>query len=543
MPISLNTNMLAANTAGNLKNSYSRLATSVERLSSGLRVNSADDDAAGLAIRELMRADIAALQQGVRNANDAISMIQVADGALAVIDEKLIRMKELAEQAATGTYDSTPRLMIDSEFKAMAEEIDRIAKATDFNGIKLLDGSREGKHDGSGLEATGRLKIHFGSGNDSAEDYYYVSIGDCTLSGLGLREHEVPDMGGTDAHNNAAPTGQVGASNNDSFKNPALNDYSFTATLFYTTDSVGAIQDIIPNQGTWYSAANTADFHQNFMFIIPKGAKNITINMIGIKGLVEGDNDIQLFTKTGVHLAGTALDDYAFNPNNGSDNSISANSNRLGFNTSDETQLNDGGGKYDPTGKNLNYTSYNGMNIGYTGDADRYDANPNDGILDTWEDYETLTIDEVTEDLIVWFPGAGACSVKAYWDPASVPAPNPVNPFNPDLPGGVKPTGDIISIDTQDKAQQALERIDNSIVIKDKVRANLGATQNRLEITVTNLTVQTENLQAAEARISDADVGIEMMLFVRNQILTQAGVAMLSQANSLPQMMVGLLSR
>ena len=93
--VSLTTNMLAANTAGNLKNSYSRLATSVERLSSGLRVNSADDDAAGLAIRELMRADIAALQQGVRNANDAISMIQVADGALAVIDEKLIRMKEL----------------------------------------------------------------------------------------------------------------------------------------------------------------------------------------------------------------------------------------------------------------------------------------------------------------------------------------------------------------------------------------------------------------------------------------------------------------
>lgn len=183
------------------------------------------------------------------------------------------------------------------------------------------------------------------------------------------------------------------------------------------------------------------------------------------------------------------------------------------------------------------------MLIGYTGDADRHDASPNDGVLDTWEDYETLTIDEATEDLIVWFPGVLACGVKAYWDPASVPAPNPVNPFNPDLPGGVKPTGDVISIDTQDKAQQALERIDRSITIKDKVRANLGATQNRLENTVTNLTVQAENLQAAEARISDADVGIEMTMFVRNQILTQAGVAMLSQANSLPQMMVGLIAR
>lgn len=234
MPISLNTNMLAANTAGNLKNSYSRLATSVERLSSGLRVNSADDDAAGLAIRELMRADIAALQQGVRNANDAISMIQVADGALAVIDEKLIRMKELAEQAATGTYDSTQRLMIDSEFKAMAEEIDRIAKATDFNGIKLLDGSREGKHDGSGLEATGRLKIHFGSGNDSAEDYYYVSIGDCTLSGLGLREYESQSIDVDQSSQVIFSTQkQIGTNiKNNTTSNPTLNDYGNTENIY-----------------------------------------------------------------------------------------------------------------------------------------------------------------------------------------------------------------------------------------------------------------------------------------------------------------------
>ena len=106
-------------------------------VNSGLRINSAADDAAGLAIRELMRADVSTLNQGIRNANDAISMIQGADGALAVIDEKLIRMKELAEQAATGTYNSTQRLMIDSEFQAMGAEIDRIARATDFNGIHL----------------------------------------------------------------------------------------------------------------------------------------------------------------------------------------------------------------------------------------------------------------------------------------------------------------------------------------------------------------------------------------------------------------------
>ena len=115
MSLVINHNLMAMNAARNLSSSYGNLSTSVRRLSSGLRVGTASDDAAGLAIRELMRSDIAALNQGVRNANDAISLIQTADGALGVIDEKLIRMKELAEQAATGTYTSDQRLIIDSE--------------------------------------------------------------------------------------------------------------------------------------------------------------------------------------------------------------------------------------------------------------------------------------------------------------------------------------------------------------------------------------------------------------------------------------------
>ena len=187
MSLVINHNMMAANTARNLNAHYAELGKSTQRLSSGLRVNSAADDAAGLAIRELQRADITTLAQGARNANDAISMIQTADGALGVIDEKLTRMKELAEQAATGTYDSTQRLMIDSEYQAMASEITRIANATDFNGIHLLDGSLSSStHDGSGMSSTGKLKVHFGTANDSAEDYYYIQIGNCTASSLGL---------------------------------------------------------------------------------------------------------------------------------------------------------------------------------------------------------------------------------------------------------------------------------------------------------------------------------------------------------------------
>jgi flagellin len=297
MSLVINHNMMAMNAARNLSSSYSALSTSTQRLSSGLRVNSAADDAAGLAIRELMRSDIASLNQGVRNANDAISLIQTADGALSVIDEKLIRMKELAEQASTGTYTSDQRMIIDSEYQAMASEITRIANATDFNGIYLLNGNLSGStHNGAGVTSTGKLKVHFGTANASAEDYYYIQIDNATASALGVGNN---------------------------------------------------------------SATGTSD-------------------------------------------------------------------------------------------------------AGY-------------------------------------------------------------------------------SISTQQGAQRALEALNAAITSKDKIRANLGALQNRLENTITNLTIQAENLQAAESRISDVDVATEMTNFVRNQILTQSAVAMLSQANSMPQMAMQLI--
>ena len=295
MALVINHNLMAMNAARNLGTSFTNLSVSVRRLSSGLRVGTSADDAAGLAVRELMRADIAGLNQGVRNANDAISLIQTADGALGVIDEKLIRMKELAEQAATGTYNSTQRLIIDSEYQAMASEITRIANATDFNGVYLLNGNLSGTtHDGSVMTPTGKLKVHFGTGNSSNSDYYYITIDNATASSLGV--------------------------------------------------------------GNQTASANN----------------------------------------------------------------------------------------------------------GY-------------------------------------------------------------------------------SVSTQDAAQKALDAINNAIVSKDKIRAQLGALQNRLENTISNLQVQAENLQAAESQISDVDVATEMTEFVRQQILSQSAVAMLAQANALPRLAMQLL--
>jgi flagellin len=169
--LAIKNNIMAANAARHLGTSYDALAKSVERLSSGLRINSSKDDAAGLAVRELMRADVAVLQQGSRNAQDGISLLQTMEGALSVVDEALIRMKELAEQAATGSYSDAQRRTMNAEFQEMANEVERIATTTDFNGIKMLNSAG----------ATAKVTIHFGIG--SSIDVNMVKM---TKAGLGL---------------------------------------------------------------------------------------------------------------------------------------------------------------------------------------------------------------------------------------------------------------------------------------------------------------------------------------------------------------------
>ncbi len=390
MSLVVNNNLMAANVARNLNQHYGRLQTSTQRLSSGLRINSAADDAAGLAIRELQRADIAALHQGARNANDAISMIQTADGAMGVIDEKLIRMKELAEQAATGTYSSTQRLMIESEYQAMASEITRIANATDFNGMKLLDGTLSGStHDGTGLTSTGKMKIHFGTANDSAEDYYYITIGSCTASSLG-----------------------------------------------------------VGNAAGWEMAGE---------------------NLISVRRKILDDKD----NWTG----------------------------KWNYGTLDLTKCDVKLADYKNADGSMDWAGYQNAVDKWVNDSVKNDANTN---IITWENANPKTGEK--------YAVQGEALRSAGY-----------------------------TVSTQEAAQRALEGINNAIESKDKIRAHLGAMQNRLENTITNLNVQAENLQAAESRISDVDVATEMTQFVRNQILTQSAVAMLGQANSLPQMAMQLI--
>lgn len=452
MSLVINHNIMALNASRNLDNHYGALATSTQRLSSGLRINSAADDAAGLAIRELMRSDVATMNQGIRNANDAVSLIQTADGAMQVIDEKLIRMKELAEQAATGTYTSDQRIIIDSEYQAMASEITRIAAATDFNGIYLLNGNLSSSiHEGFGLNPSGKLKVHFGTGNSSAEDYYYIQIEEMTSEALGL--------------GNNSTLNESLSRLKSKFKE---NLESSLSGYVGDTITVGDYNNLISN---WpdYLADEISTYS------VPTDSTSFDT--------IYDTWNVQAATK-----------DY--------------------------------------------YTDPNSKYVGVT----------------TYANYNALTGSQKQELNYMWANAAAAKIGAENYVPHPALPTEPASVYNnhdSEFLAAVTSSTTWFnsrytwagnSIQSQDDAQSALDSISNAIVMKDKVRANLGAVQNRLENTISNLQIQAENLMSSESQISDVDVANEMTEFVREQILTQSAVAMLSQANSLPKMAMQLIS-
>jgi flagellin len=173
--LAIKNNMMAANAARQLGKSYEALSQSVERLSSGLRINSAKDDAAGLAASDLIRGDVAALQQGSRNAHDAINMLQTSDGGLGTISDILTRMRELSEQSATGSYSGAQVGTMQSEFDQLSAEISRIANNTNFNGNNLLT-----------TDSAAAVTIALGNGIGSASKVIQIDKHDVTATGLGV---------------------------------------------------------------------------------------------------------------------------------------------------------------------------------------------------------------------------------------------------------------------------------------------------------------------------------------------------------------------
>jgi flagellin len=227
MPLFIKNNIMAENAARELGKNYDLLARSIQRLSSGLRINSAKDDAAGLAVRELMRADIAVIRQGSRNASDGISMLQTMEGAMGAIDVLLIRMKELAEQASTGGYSQQQRNIMDNEYGQMLEEIDRVATRTEFNNTNLLN------------SATNSIAIHFGINTAGSASSITVNSVDVRAAALGINENSANHRITTSAN---AQTALVAVNEAIKTKDSARASFGYMMNRIESSQSVLDIQ-------------------------------------------------------------------------------------------------------------------------------------------------------------------------------------------------------------------------------------------------------------------------------------------------------------
>ncbi|MCB2184816.1 MAG: flagellin [Deltaproteobacteria bacterium] len=578
MSLIVNHNLMAQNAARNLGIVYDRLGASTQRLSSGLRINSAADDAAGLAIREFMRSEISTLNQGIRNASDGISLIQTAEGAMQVIDEKLLRMKELSEQAATGTYTTAQREIMNSEFQAMASEIDRIANATDFNGVKLLDGSLAYQHSGSGM------KIHFGAGNDAAEDYYFINTADMratAATGLRVGNSDPRDTLRTVHLDRTSPDskfypdttydGMFGIRYSNDFDSENAGSSTWSVYGYVDVDvTKTTITDMVNDINQGRQATGTITFAA-MADSTEMATQSLTINgniftfasAAGV-GTYDAANKTGVINITGAALSAASLSLEVSAYLNTHNTSIGVNAVYGGATLNlFATEWGESGNQIDTTVTSVFSAGQTSLQHGgekqmtasifYDEANSQYELQiqMNQGGEKNQVQIFNLDFTGGTSDpQVVGGAITGTSMNGQYGVMYTDDAGTAVNSFNlvDETTEWAQPqngTGntdwDGADILTQSAAQRSLAAMNEAIARKDVARANLGAIQNRLENTITNLQIQAENLQASESRISDVDVATEMTEFTRNNILAQAAVSMLAQANSLPSLALSLL--
>ena len=378
MALTINTNVASLNAQRNLTSSSMDLATSLQRLSSGLRINSAKDDAAGLAISERMTTQIRGMNVAMRNANDGVSLAQTAEGSLDSVSNSLQRIRELAVQSANATNSDSDRAALDAEAQQLKSEIDRVATQTNFNGVKLLDGSFTNK------------------------------------------------------------TFQVGANNGETIAVSSIVNASSTAL------------------GVTTSAAVTGDAATAFTAI---AAGAITIDDAG---------------STAIDVVAVGADTSATERAGSMRDAINA--------VSDQT-----------------------------------------GVYATNDTATTITLTS-SHDIVIVGAAAATSGLTA----------------GTTLAGST--TGfSALDLGTAAGANIAIDSMDAALTAVNTARADLGAIQTRFESVVQNLSINAENTSAARGRIRDADFASETANLTRNQILQQAGTAMLAQANQIPQNVLSLL--
>ncbi len=524
MGLTINQNIMALMAGNNLMRSYSALSKSVNKLSSGLRINSSADDAAGLAIRELMRSDVAVLNQGIRNANDAVSMLQTMDGAASVIDEKLIRMKELAEQAATGTYSTSQRSIMNDEFAAMRDEIERIAQATDFNGVKMLNGSATAAAVAQTVYVTGE-----GAATASATEVWTLAAAEASAAegSAFVTAFTQYTSGSAFTISYTTASGSAGS---------ASLTITSTVTITAVLTSINALSPTTGFTAAYSSATGIVTFTATVagdsdmtVAFAGDGSYAGTVATEGVDAAAAAPVEATSAFVTGFtqFASGDTLT-LSYTTHDGTPGSASMSS-ALTASTTVSAVVAWINGQTATTGLTAVYSASDGR-ITFTDTTtglSSADADLTGGA--TYSGTADVTGADAVENTIKIHFGTGNDSAEDYYY---------VNKQDMTA-NGLGLSG--LSIATQAGAQGALVTIDSAITQKDTARAHFGAMMNRLQNTVSNLTIQAENVQAAESQISDVDVAFEMTNFINLQIKSQAAVAMLAQANMLPQLAMSLI--
>lgn len=488
MGLRINQNITALNAHRNLVATDNALSKSLERLSSGLRINRAADDAAGLAISEKMRGQIKGLAQAIRNAQDAISLIQTAEGALNETHSILQRMRQLAVQAANDTLTPDDRQQIQKEIDQLIEELDRIGNTTEFNTKKLLNGQ-------AGYSVTGQNGLAVG--------------GDITVNGVAV------------ASGNAVAQGDLSAL--ITRMTPGTNTKAGVYTVLITQNAtkaqiggVDATDTTVGYDGTIVLNGVAIELvsGENLDNVVLK-INNVT-NLTGVEAAVSGNSIV---------LTSVAYGSSATINVSGSNDLLKD----LGLTDGDETVLSDAGTDIVGT---INGKAAIGKSGVLTLVAPGDDA---DGLSITIDPSKLELESEASLQFsaVVDASGAVTLHIGANKDQTMTIS---INDMRAQALGVNN-----ISVLSQTEAEAAIEHIDAAINAVSTERSKLGAYQNRLEHTIANLGVAKENLAAAESRIRDVDMAEEMMEFTRAQILLQAGTAMLAQANTIPQAVLQLL--
>lgn len=505
MPQVISTNIASLNAQRALSNSQGDVQTSLQRLSSGLRINGAKDDAAGLAISERFTAQINGLNQAVRNANDAISLSQTAEGSLNQTTELLQRMRELAVQSANATNSSTDRTALQAEVLQLTAEVDRIATTTQFNGLNLLDGTYTSQAFQVGSNANQTVGISLTSARSN-------SLGSQTNVAFEVSDAQLGFASAKNASHSSAVASQV--------LTYTVTPQGGTATTSTVAVSAGDSAETIKNK------VNAAVPNLN-------ATASTTLKLDTVAGAEAGDT----FTLevNGVSITTGDLDPGAAPATTGATAiaaAIQAESALAGL-----TVVDDGAGELlisNNTGADISIKITGG-----TGDATGFDIH---GINELGAE---TTVQVLTQAGTLGTTVTGVLSYTTALPATTTFGLNSSGAITTDAATSTvsasAATISGVNIGTSSGAQSAIAVIDAALATVSSDRADLGAIQNRFESIVSNLATNAENQSAARSRIMDADFATETAALTRGQILQQAGIAVLAQANAAPQNVLALL--